>query len=113
MDAEETVRSYYAALDEEAYGRLEDLLSPSFAQRRPDRALVGREAFVRFMREERPVADATHELAALYRTDSPDEYDELAARGTVRSPEGDSLVEFVDVFTLDDGRIQKLETYTR
>ncbi len=113
MDADETVRSYYAALDEEAYDRLTDLLAASFAQRRPDRALVGRDAFVRFMREERPVADATHEVTALYRTDAPDEYEELAARGTVRSPEGDSLVEFVDVFTLDDGEIQKLETYTR
>jgi ketosteroid isomerase-like protein len=113
MDAEETVRAYYDALDAEAYERLTELLAPEFAQRRPDRALVGRDAFVRFMREERPVADATHELATVYRTDGPDEYDELAARGTVRSPGGDSLVEFVDVFTLEDGEIQKLETYTR
>ena len=113
MDAEETARAYYDALDEEAYERLSDLLAPEFAKRRPDRALVGRDAFVRFMREERPVADATHELAAVYRTDGPDEYDEVAARGTVRAPDGETLVEFVDVFTLSDGAIQKLETYTR
>lgn len=113
MDAEKRVRAYYDALDEEAYDRLTELLAPEFAQRRPDRALVGRDAFVRFMREERPVADATHELATVYRTDGPDEYDEVAARGTVRAPDGGTLVEFVDVFTLEGGAIQKLETYTR
>ncbi|WP_290819334.1 nuclear transport factor 2 family protein [Halovivax sp.] len=102
------VRRYYEALDEGAYDDLESLLAPTFVQRRPDRAFDGPDAFVRFMREDRPVTGTTHELDDVFGSG-----DRVAARGRLLDGDGDLLVEFADHFRIADGRIARLETYTR
>ncbi|WP_049928018.1 nuclear transport factor 2 family protein [Halopiger goleimassiliensis] len=107
MDRVALVRRYYDALDEHDYAALESILAPEFRQRRPDRTFEGREAFVRFMREERPNPDTTHELEAVIGEDG-----RVAARGRVL--DGDRvLFAFADFFELDAGRIVALETYSR
>lgn len=128
-DPERTVRAYYDALDDGDYDRLRDLLAPEFVQVRPDRTFQGREAFVSFVRDERPEQDTTHELAAVYRADG-DGADgrgggegagddaapattAVAARGSVVRADGSVLVRFVDAFTVADGTLTRLETYTR
>ncbi|WP_121820361.1 nuclear transport factor 2 family protein [Halostella salina] len=108
-DAEATVRAYYAALDEGAYGDLESLLAPDFVQHRPDRTFEGREAFVAFMRDDRPMTDTTHELLTVFVAG-----DAVAVRGRLLDADGEPLFPFVDVHELDgDGRIERLETFTR
>lgn len=101
------VRRYYDALDDHDYATLESLLDPEFVQRRPDRTFEGRAAFVRFMREGRPNPDTRHELEAVVADD-----DRVAVRGRVC--DGDrELFEFADFFTVRDGRLRRLETYSR
>lgn len=112
-DPARTVRAYYDALDAGDYDRLERLLAPDFVQVRPDRTFEGRAAFVTFVRDERPVRDTTHELAAVYRADGDAGAVELAARGSVERADGSTLVRFVDAFTVVDGALARLETYTR
>jgi ketosteroid isomerase-like protein len=122
MDATETARAYYEAVDAGDYDRLAGLLAPDFAQRRPDRTLVGRESFVSFMRDRRPRTDATHHVDAVYRVagdpgtnlDVPGEaVAEVAVRGRVRTDDDDLRFGFVDVFAVDDeGRLASLRTYT-
>ena len=108
-DAEATVRAFYAALDDGAYGDLESLLAPDFVQHRPDRTFEGREAFVSFMRDDRPMTDTTHELQTVFVAG-----DEAAVRGRLLDADGATLFPFVDVHELDDdGRIARLETFTR
>ncbi|NHN46786.1 nuclear transport factor 2 family protein [Halostella sp. JP-L12] len=110
-DPEATVRAYYAALDEGAYDEFDELLVPEFVQRRPDRAFEGREAFVAFMRDDRPMTDTTHELDAVF---VGDEREEVAVRGRLLDADGDMLFPFVDVHELTvDGRIERLETFTQ
>ena len=108
-DAEATVRAYYAALDEGDGDALESLLAPAFVQHRPDRTFEGREAFVSFMRDDRPMTDTTHELLTVFVAG-----DEVAARGRLLDADGATLFRFVDVHELgDDGRIERLQTFTR
>ncbi|MXV61676.1 DUF4440 domain-containing protein [Natronorubrum sp. JWXQ-INN-674] len=107
MDPAVLVRRYYAALDEHDYEVLEGLLSPDFVQHRPDRTFEDREAFVRFMREERPNPDTSHELEAVLADDG-----RVAARGRVFDGET-KLFEFADFFELEDDRLSGLETYSR
>jgi ketosteroid isomerase-like protein len=104
------VRAYYRALDEGDYEALAGVLAPSFVQVRPDRTFDGRDDFVSFMRDDRPVRETTHELAAVYRTDAGDEW---AARGTLVSSDGDPLFEFVDAFTFEGGAVTRVETFVR
>ncbi|WP_255169077.1 nuclear transport factor 2 family protein [Natrononativus amylolyticus] len=104
---EAVVRAYYAALDGHAYENLESLLASDFRQRRPDRTLEGREAFVRFMREERPNRETTHELESVV-VDG----DRAVVRGRLLDG-GEELLAFSDHFALEDGRINRLETDTR
>jgi len=119
----DAVRAYYAALDAGDYDRLADLLAPGFVQRRPDRTFEGREAFVRFMREERPRTDTEHAVDALYRrTDgeagaadgrpATGEDAEVVARGRLLTADGAELVAFADAFVVADGRLRSLRTYT-
>ena len=103
----ETARAYYGAVDDGAYERLASLLAPEFVHERPDRTLDGRERFVRFMREDRPMTDTTHAVDAVYR-----DGEEVAVRGRLRR-DGDDLFGFVDVFSFDDGAIAEIRTYTR
>lgn len=107
-DGPALVRRYYEALDAGDYDGLESLLAPSFVQYRPDRTFEGREAFVDFMREERPLSDTRHDLDAVFGTE-----DRVAATGRVLDATGDTVVSFADVFEIDGDRIVRLETYTR
>ena len=109
MDTERTeaARAYYRTVDDGAYEQLASLLTSEFVHERPDRTLDGRERFVRFMREERPVTDTTHVVDAVYRDDP-----EVAVRGRLRR-DGDDLFEFVDVFSFDGDAIAEIRTYTR
>ncbi len=100
------VRAYYDALDAGEYDRLADLLDPAFVQRRPDRTFEGRDRFVAFMRDERPMTDTTHAVDAVY-PHGPG----VAARGRLLDAADAELFAFVDVFDVDDGRLAALETY--
>ena len=106
--SERVARSYYDAIDGKEYDRLADLLAPGFVHPRPDRTIEGSERFVRFMREDRPQKETSHELRAVY--DGPEGH--VAARGQLRDSEGDTLFEFLDTFELDGGRIAEIWTYT-
>ena len=110
MDGVDAVRAYYRALDSHAYDDLAALLASDFTHYRPDRTLEGRERFVRFMREERPMTDTTHELCSLYRAV---EGDGVAARGRLLDADGEALFGFLDVHGFADGTIVSIHTYTR
>ena len=111
MDPVALVRQYYDALDRHEYETLEDLLAPDFAQRRTDRAFEDRAAFVRFMRDDRPNPDTSHDLEAVI---ADADGDRVAVRGRVLDADGDrELFEFADFFELEAGRIARLETYSR
>jgi ketosteroid isomerase-like protein len=128
--SEDPVADYYTALDTHDYDALRDCLAPDFVQQRPDRRFDSREAFVRFMRDERPDADTTHRVHACYvprdsaeteagRTETGAEQSadtettEVVARGDLLSAEGDPLVRFVDRFRITEETITELETFTR
>ena len=107
----ETARAYYVALDEHDYDGLEILLHPEFVHYRPDRALEGRDRFVRFMHEERPRTDTTHRVTTIFCTGSDAT---VAVRGQLLDREDRRLLGFVDVHELDDDdTIQCVYTYTR
>ncbi len=108
MDPEAAVRTYYDALDAGAYDELEAILAPEFVQYRPDRSLVGREEFVRFMREDRPNKATRHDVR-----DVLVDGERAVARGVLGDSGGGELFAFADVFDLEDGTIVRLETYTR
>ncbi|WP_247729984.1 nuclear transport factor 2 family protein [Halovivax limisalsi] len=107
-DSVALARRYYDALDAREYGELEALLAPSFVQRRPDRTFEGRDAFVRFMREDRPMTDTRHDLLDVFGAD-----DRVTGRGRLLDADGEPVVEFADVFRFEHGRITRLDTYTR
>lgn len=109
-DPDALVRGYYRAIDAGDYASLADLLTPGFVQVRGDRTLEGREAFVRFMREGRPATDTRHEVETVYATD--DGPADVAVRGRLRRADGTVGFGFVDVFTVADGRLDRLVTYT-
>ena len=135
------VRAYYEAIDAGEYDRIRRLLAPEFVQRRPDRTLAGRDAFVGFMRDRRPRTDTTHVIAEYYRRtavpvteptdedlptgetpvaadaaadDDPEASGEtrIAARGRMLDGDGEPLFGFVDCFTVGSGRLVALRTYT-
>ncbi|WP_254765962.1 nuclear transport factor 2 family protein [Salinilacihabitans rarus] len=106
---ESIARAYYDALDGGDYDALASLLAPEFVQRRPDRTFEGREAFVRFMREGRPNPDTRHELREVVGDEG-----RVAVRGRLLDREsGAELLAFADHFAVADGRIVRIETYTR
>jgi ketosteroid isomerase-like protein len=106
MDADGFVQAYYDAIDDGDYDTLGDLLATEFEHVRPDRTLSGREAFVSFMRDDRPQTDTAHVLNAVY-----EGRDGVAARGRLLDADGE-IFAFVDVFDLSNGAIQGLATYT-
>ena len=126
-DPEATVRAYYAALDEGAYDEFDELLVPGFVQRRSDRSFEGRESFVAFMRDDRPVTGTTHALDTVFVADGEREvavrgrlldFDEQSSSSPASQARQDAddevLFRFVDVHELtDDGRIERLETFTQ
>jgi ketosteroid isomerase-like protein len=101
-------RAYYRALDEGDYDLLAELLAPEFVHERPDMTLDGRERFVQFMRDERPMTDTSHPLDAVY---TQQEGSEVAVRGRLLGPDGDPLARFVDVFRFEDSTITHIETF--
>jgi len=105
MDADGLVQAYYDAIDDGDYDALGDLLAPEFEHVRPDRTLSGRDAFVSFMRDDRPQTDTAHVLDAVY-----DGRDGVAARGRLLDADGE-IFAFVDVFETGQGRLQNLQTY--
>jgi len=105
-DPARLVRAYYDALDAGEYDRLAALLDPGFVQRRPDRTFEGRDRFVAFMRDERPMTDTTHAVDAVF-PKGPG----VAVRGRLLDAEGDEVFAFVDVFSISDERLTELETY--
>ncbi|WP_126662088.1 nuclear transport factor 2 family protein [Haloterrigena salifodinae] len=116
-DAASLVRDYYDALDERDYETLEDLLAPDFVQQRPDRTFEDRAAFVRFMRDDRPNPNTSHDLEAVV---ADGETDRVAVRGRVLDADGErTLFEFADFFELESenesesSQISRLETYSR
>ena len=126
MDGDlDTVRAYYRTLDTHSYDELANLLDPGFTHYRPDRTLEGRGRFVRFMREERPMTDTTHEIETIYRAveDAEDESDNndndddngdgVVVRGRLLGSDGEALFEFADAHELFDGEIIATYTYTR
>lgn len=106
MDRIAAARSYYDALDDHDYDALAALLAPDFVHDRPDRTIEGRDAFVRFMRAERPNPDTTHDVVAVAEGDG-----EVVVRG--RLFDGDTLlVRFCDAFAFADERVSRVTTYT-
>jgi ketosteroid isomerase-like protein len=128
-DAGDLARAYYRTIDDGDYEPLRDLLADGFVQRRPDRTLEGADAFVRFMREERPETDTTHVVERVYRTveaatapAAPDTADDplatadadayVAVEGRLERASGETWFRFVDTFAVADGRLTGLVTYT-
>ena len=107
-DSTAIVRRYFAALDAHEYDVLAEVLAPTFVQERPDRTFDGREAFVHFMRDERPLTETSHELVYLLGAD-----DRVAAHGRLLDADGSLVLEFADHFTLEDGLISRLDTFVR
>ena len=101
-------RAYYRAIDRDDYDLLAALLSEAFVHDRPDRTIEGREQFVRFMREERPQTDTAHPVEQVYRSDGG-----VAVRGRLLDADREPIVGFVDAFEFAEGRIERIETYTR
>lgn len=108
-DPASLTRGYYKSIDVGDYEALAALLAPDFTQVRGDRTIEGRERFVRFMAEERPATDTTHEVDAVYRAE---ESREVAVRGRLLRSDGSRWFGFVDVFVVVDGRLSELTTYT-
>jgi ketosteroid isomerase-like protein len=103
-------RAYYRAIDGDDYELLTDLLAAEFRHLRPDRTLAGRERFVRFMREERPMRDTSHPIDALYRQEGGDG---VVVRGRLLDPDGDLIVRFVDAFAFEGEHVREIQTFTR
>lgn len=110
MDHAAVVRAYYSALDEHDYSALSDLLDPAFVHDRPDQTLEGREAFVSFMRDDRPNKETSHELDAMYENE---DRTELVVRGHLLDTDGERLFEFVDIHRVEDGVVTELRTFAR
>lgn len=111
-------REYYRALDEQDYERLKAILEPDFVHERPDRTIENRDAFVRFMRDDRPQTDTSHQVDATYvpSDESADSGDgsetAVVARGRLLAADGSQITGFVDVFTVCAGALCDLRTYT-
>lgn len=108
MDRVAMARAYYRALDEHDYEGLADLLAPTFCHDRPDRTIEGREAFVRFMREERPQTETSHPVDGVYTGSSG-----VTVAGRLLDRNGDLIVAFVDAFSFELEAITRIETHTR
>ena len=120
MSPTAVVRSYYTAIDESRYDDLTGLLATHFVHDRPDRTFERREAFVAFMRDDRPRTDMVHELDALYvdhdddrgAADNEASGSEVAVRGRLLGADDERLFGFVDVHTVENESIARVRTYT-
>jgi ketosteroid isomerase-like protein len=107
-EPEACVRAYYRALDEDEYDLLAALLRPDVVHDRPDMTLEGRERFVTFMREERPMTETSHPLDAIYTQTGGTAF---AARGRLVAPDESELTAFIDVFSFEGHAIARIETF--
>ena len=107
MDGEAVVRSYYRAIDDHDYEAFADRLAPDVVHRRPDRTIDGRETLVAFMRDDRPNTETSHEVGRVYEDDAG-----VVVEGRLLDATGRELFAFADVFSLSDGRIEEIRTYT-
>jgi len=101
------VEGYYETIDAPDYDGLAELLAPDFTQSRGDRTIDGRDAFVRFMREERPNTDTTHDVDAVLESE-----DLTVALGRLRRSDGSISFGFADAFTVENNRLARLVTYS-
>ena len=114
MSTRTLVREYYTALDEGDYDALRELLAPEFTQERGDRTFGSRDAFVSFMRDDRPRFDTRHDVDTVY--DGPDG-DRAVAGRLIATDDADAadagtvLFEYLDVFEIESGRIVGLRTF--
>lgn len=126
-------REYYRRTDAKAYDALAELLAPDFVHYRPDRTLRGRDRFLAFTRDERPLTDTTHVVDGVYDVGPGDSADEesagdgaghngpsdepavgdVAVRGRLLDADDTTLFAFLDVFTVHGGRVRRIETYAR
>jgi ketosteroid isomerase-like protein len=107
MDGPALARAYYRHIDEGAYEELGDLLAEGFRHVRPDRTIDGPDAFVRFMRDDRPMTDTSHLVEALYVGDG-----RVAVEGRLVRTDGGELFGFVDTFRFEGDRIARIHTYS-
>lgn len=119
VDPEDLALAYYRRIDGGAYAALRDLLADDFVQQRPDTRLAGADRFVAFMRDERPDTDTTHAVEYVYRetrTGPGGGTDEagtrVAVEGRLERADGETWFRFVDRFTVVDGELAALRTYT-
>jgi ketosteroid isomerase-like protein len=105
---EALAREYYRAIDADDYDALTSVLAPAFVHVRPDRTIDGRDAFVRFMRDERPETDTSHSIDAIYTG-----ADGVAVQGSVAHADGTHWFDFLDVFAVSDDSLTRLQTFTR
>ena len=103
-------REYYRTIDADEYDALADLLAPEFVHARPDRTLSGRDRFVAFTRDERPMTETTHVVETVYDV-GPGDSGSVAVRGRLLDADGAELFAFVDVFTVRDCHLTRVETY--
>lgn len=103
----EAARAYYQTIDTDNYHKLTSLLTPEFTHYRSDQTLAGRERFVQFMRDERPMTETTHVVESVYTNDN-----EVAVRGRLLQ-NGELLFKFVDIFIFDGKKMSGLQTYTQ
>ena len=110
-------RTYYRTIDDDDYEELAAILAPEFTHERPDRTLGGRDRFVAFMRDERPMTDTTHVVDAIYETDpgngSAASEAGVAAQGRLLDADGETMFEFLDVFVVEAERLRGATTYVR
>jgi ketosteroid isomerase-like protein len=111
MGHTESVKRYYEAIDASDGDALRAVLDPGFRHDRPDRTLDGRERFVEFMLHERPQTDTTHTVDTLFVPEDGDA--SVAAHGRLFDSDGEEMFAFIDLFTLENGSIVGLQTFTK
>lgn len=111
---EETVHEYYDAIDEKRFDELGDVLASDVVHYRPGGTLEGREEFVEFMRNERPMEETTHKVDGFYGTGPKvaDGTEAVAAGRVVSEDDDETLFDFLDLFVFEGDRINKIRTYT-
>ena len=115
MSDTDPVERYYEAVDAMDADTLAAVLAPEFRHDRPDRTIEGRDRFVEFMMDERPRTDTVHAVDTLFLPEAAADARgrEVAAHGRLFADDGEELFAFVDLFTVADGEIVDLRTFTR
>jgi len=115
MSQTELVECYYEAIDAMDADGLAAVLDSEFRHDRSDGTIEGRERFVEFMMSERPRTDTVHAVDTLFLPATEDDASgrEVAAHGRLFAEDGTELFAFVDLFTVDEGAIVDLRTFTR